>query len=110
MDIAKNIHEIRSEKGLNQQIIADALGVDVAVASNIEKGKRGVKVSELEKISKALGVDMLYLLTYPDVYVNRNEIRQDPVEAILQIKLKADKKEQVLKLIFGDHNVEVLNK
>ena len=32
------------------------------------------------------------------------------VEAVLQIKLKKDKKDQVLRLVFGDNNIEILNK
>ena len=34
----------------------------------------------------------------------------EPVEAILQIKLQKDKKDQVLRLVFGDNNIEILNK
>ncbi|MEA4975693.1 MAG: helix-turn-helix transcriptional regulator [Paludibacter sp.] len=110
MNIAKNISEIRKEKGLNQQIIADALDADVSVVSNIETGKRELKVSELEKIAKSLGVDTLYLLTYPHIYVKKDMSDREPVEAILQIKLQSDKKEQVLKLVFGENNLEILNK
>ena len=50
------------------------------------------------------------ILTYPDVYVRKEEAEAEPVEAILQIKLKKDKKDQVLKLVFGDNNIEILNK
>jgi transcriptional regulator with XRE-family HTH domain len=110
MDIVKNILEIRKEKGVSQEVIAEALGVDTAVISNIEKRKRELKVSELETISKVLGVDVLYLMTYPHIYEKKGEKGKDPVEAILQIKLQSDKKEQVLKLVFGENNLEILNK
>lgn len=110
MNVVENIKEIRLNKGIKQQIIADALCVDVAVISNIEKGKRELKVSELEKISKVLGVTVVDLFTYPKKYVESNECVNDPVEAILQIKLRKDKKEQVLKLVFGDNNLEILNR
>ncbi|MDR1543501.1 MAG: helix-turn-helix transcriptional regulator [Prevotellaceae bacterium] len=109
MDIVKNIFEIRKEKGVSQEVIAYALGVDTSVISNIEKRKRELKVSELEIIAKALGVDVLYLITYPHVYEKKGG-EKEPVEAILQIKLQSDKKEQVLKLIFGENNLEILNK
>jgi transcriptional regulator with XRE-family HTH domain len=109
MDIVKNIFEIRREKGITQEVIADVLGVDTSVISNIEKRKRELKVSELEKIAKVLDVDVLYLITYPDVYEMKNK-KREPVEAILQIKLMSDKKDQVLKLVFGDSNLEILNK
>jgi len=110
MNIAKNISEIRKEKGFNQQVIADALDADVSVVSNIETGKRELKVSELEKIAKSLEVDTLFLMTYPDIYIKKGKSEREPIEAILQIKLQSDKKEQVLKLVFGENNLEILNK
>jgi transcriptional regulator with XRE-family HTH domain len=68
MNVVKNILAIRKEKGISQEVIANALKLDTAVISNIEKGKRELKVSELEIIANTLGVDILYLLTYPYVY------------------------------------------
>jgi transcriptional regulator with XRE-family HTH domain len=111
MDIVKNITRIRKEKGVSQEVIANALEVDTAVISNLEKGKRDLKVKELEIIANVLDVDVLYLFTYPHVYVKKESKNSSaPVEAILQIKLQADKKEQVLKLVFGENNLEILNK
>ena len=110
MNVIDNIKEIRKENGVNQELIAEALGVDTSVVSNIEKGKRELKVSELEKIAKVLEVDVLYLLTYPHVYVRSDDSAPDPVEAVLQIKLRSDKKDQVLRLVFGENNLEILNK
>lgn len=110
MDIAKNIREIRLKKSINQQFLADALEVDVAVISNIEKGKRELRVNELEKIANALEVSVIDLIVYPKKYIEKTEGEEEPLEAILQIKLKKDKKEQVLKLVFGENNIEILNK
>ena len=45
-----------------------------------------------------------------DKFEKKEIIGEEPVEAILQIKLKKDKKDQVLKLVFGDNNIEILNK
>lgn len=98
------------QKGLNQTVIADALNVDTAVVSNIENGKRELKVSELEKIANALRVSVIDLLTYPKIYVEATSNVAEPIEAILQIRLRKDKKEQVLKLVFGENNLEILNK
>jgi transcriptional regulator with XRE-family HTH domain len=110
MDVVQNIIEIRKEKGINQELIAEALGIDVSAVSNIEKKKRELKVSELAKIASALKVDVVYLLTYPEYYIKKSESKSDPIEATLQIKLQSDKKDQVLKLVFGENNLEILNK
>jgi transcriptional regulator with XRE-family HTH domain len=108
MNIVKNITAIRKAKGINQEVIADALKLDTAVVSNIENGKRELKVRELEIIAKVLKEDVLYLITYPERY-EKSIKTTEPVEAILQIKLQSDKKDQVLKLIFGDECLEILN-
>ena len=110
MDIYKNIREIRLQKGINQQALADALNLDVAVISNIEKGKRDLRVKELEIISNVLGLTVVDLLTYPQQYVNIIDIpRSDDSEVSIQIKLKKDKRDQVMRLIFGDNDIEILN-
>lgn len=51
------------------------------------------------------------MLSLIQISLKKKEIiGEEPVEAILQIKLKKDKKDQVLKLVFGDNNIEILNK
>ena len=110
MEIYQKIREIRLQKSINQQVIADALSVDVAVVSNIEKGKRELRFKEVEIISNLFGMSLVDLITYPDRYVKISQEADEPVEAVLQIKLKKDKKDQVLKLVFGDNDIEILNK
>ena len=66
------IREIRLSKSMNQQVIADLLDVDVAVISNIEKGKRDLKLGEIEKISNLFAMPLVDLITYPDVYVKKD--------------------------------------
>jgi transcriptional regulator with XRE-family HTH domain len=110
MNVVRNIIDIRKEKGINQEFIAEALHVDTSVISNIERGKRELKVSELVKIAKALKVDVLYLLTYPHIYVKKDlPEKMEPVETAIQIKLTGEKRKKVLKLVFGDADLEFLN-
>ena len=111
MDIIKNILAIRKEKGITQEVIADSLFVDTSVISNIEKGKRELKVSELEKIANALKVDLLYLITYPDIYEKKdNANRVESPKVMLQIDVEEHVKADVIKLAFGDRVLEIKNK
>lgn len=103
------IKEIRVLKSMNQQVIADLLGVDVAVVSNIEKGKRDLRISEIEKISNLFGMSLIDLIAYPDVYVKEGS-KTAPLEATLQIKLSPAKREKVLSLILGRKNFELIEK
>ena len=109
MNVVDNILKIRRERFISQEFIANALGMDAAVVSNIENGKRELKVKELEIIAKALGVDVLYLLTYPHVYVRKEKNEPSPIEAVLQLKLSGEKRDEVLKLVFGESDLKLLN-
>lgn len=110
MNVIKNIFEIMSQKGIKQQVLSDALNCDAAVISNLKNGKRELKVSELEIISRCLEVDIIDLFTYPKKYVEYSNSNEEPIEAVLQIKLRRDKRDQILKIVFGDNNLEILNK
>lgn len=106
MEVLEAIKIIRLQKSINQQVIADALNLDVAVVSNIENGKRDLRVKELKIISNVLGISPVDLFTYPDKYVKLSQKEEDQTEAILQIKLTKEKKNQIMRMLFGHENIE----
>ena len=108
MNVVENIKTIRLEKGISQKILADSLGVDISSISNVENGKRELKVSELAIIANCLGVDVIDLFTYPKKYIPY-ESKNEEIETILQIRLKDSCKSKVLQLIFKDKDIELLN-
>ena len=108
--IAQNIRKILSDRGLTQSSIAVEKILPEGKLSKILNCEQMMKVEELSIIASKLSLRDIDILTYPDVYVARDPAREDPVEAVLQIKLKKDKKDQVLKLVFGDNDIEILNK
>ena len=55
-------------------------------------------------------MSVIDILTYPKIFVESTSNTLEPVEAILQIRLQKDKKDQVLKLVFGENNLEILNR
>ncbi len=107
MNVVDNIFEIMLQKGIKQQILADVLNCHNSVISNLKTGKRELKVRELEIIANLLNLRPIDLFTYPDVYVKADGT-DGPIEAVIQIKLRNNKKEQVLRMIFGDSNLELL--
>ena len=105
-DVVSNIKSIRIDKGITQEVLADALGVDTAVISNLEKGKRDLKVKELEKISKCLSVDVLYLFTYPHKYVDESCIQEEKSDDKVSVTFEVDRKKRdyLLHLVMGDNS------
>lgn len=104
--ILQNILKIRTDKGFTQENIAEHLGIEQSSYSLIEKGRRELSVERLLQIAIFLGVEPQDIITYP----NKGYSSENEVKAVLQIELKKDKKDQVMKLIFGDNNLEILNK
>lgn len=78
--------------------------------SKILRGDVYLSIEQMSKIATGLSLREIDLITWPDVYVPKQSPEAEPLEATLQIKLKKDKKDQVLKLVFGENNLEILNK
>jgi transcriptional regulator with XRE-family HTH domain len=106
-NILDNIFHIRTLKGLSQDYVANELNLSQSGYMLIEKGKRELKYDTLLQIAIAFKMDVIDIITYPNKVIQSKE---EDLEAILQIKLKRDKKDQVLRIVFGDNNLEILNK
>lgn len=100
-NVAANIKALRLEKGITQEVMADELGVDTAVISNIEKGKRDLKLKDIEKIAKCLGEDEIYILTYPQRYVDAATIvcEEDNNKVSVTFEVSPKKRDYLLHLV-----------
>lgn len=101
MNVISNIKKIRLSKSINQEIIADALGIDTSSFSNIENGKRELKVSELEKIANCLSVGVLDLFTYPKKYVDSESFASSERISVT-FEVSPDKRDVLLKMVTGE--------
>ena len=108
--IVDNIRKIMKEKNLTQATLAEYACTSESQFSKILNGKVHFSLQQIENIASKLSMREIDIMTYPKVFVEKEQAGEEPVEAILQIKLKKDKKDQVLKLIFGDNDIEILNK
>jgi len=114
-NILENIVKFRKDRQLSQDYVATRIGMKQSGYALIESGERGLQYNVLLQIAMAMNVDVIDIIAYPGEYVEKDiassmSDKKEPVEAILQIKLQSDKKDQVLKLVFGENNLEILNK
>ena len=105
-DILRNIDAILRNKGYSQEYLASQIGLKQAGLSLIMSGERELKYNTLLQIANALQESVINIIAYPDKYVLSKE--SISTETVLQIKLDNDKKEQVLKIVFGDEAAELL--
>ncbi len=61
-DLARNLRNLRHEKNLSQEVLADAAGIDRTYISALERGLYSVSIATLDKLAKALGVEPADLL------------------------------------------------
>lgn len=108
--IVANIRKIMAEKNLTQATLAEYTGTSESQFSKILNGKVQLSLWQLENLATNLSLRAIDIITYPLIYQEPKQSDSEAVEAVLQIKLKKDKKDQVLRLIFGDNDIEILNK
>ena len=108
--VARNILKILPSKKLNQTGLSTVTGISEKTMSKILRGEQHFRLEHISKIAKALSLREIDLLTYPDIYVKENRPEANPAEVLLQLRLTQEKKDQVLKLVFGENDIEILNK
>lgn len=110
--IVNNIRKIMNDRGLKQSSIAEYADTTASQFSKILSGDVKLTLAQLSNIATGLKMREIDIITYPEVYVKKDnsESESEPVEVVLQIKLQKEKKDQVLKLIYGENNLEIFNK
>ena len=107
--ILENISKIRVNKKITQKSIAEFLEIEQGSYSLLERGERELSIDRLLQIAIFFKMDIVDIITYPNKGSYNKENEED-IKAILQIELKKDKKDKIIKLIFGDNNLEIINK
>lgn len=72
------LKELRKEKGLSQQALADEIGVSKLTILRWEKGERELKSDKAQQLAEYFGVSVGYLLGYmanvPEITFEHNQI------------------------------------
>ncbi len=111
--VVEKLRKMMTDKNITQAAMAEYAETSPSQFSKILNGQLQLSLSHISNIARNMKIKELDIFTYPDVYVKKDgktEVEQEPIEATLQIKLKREKKDQVLKLVFGENNLEILNK
>ncbi len=109
--IINNIRKIMSDRRLTQEIISNYAGIHSSQMSKVLNFTITLSYKQLSNLASGLGMREIDIITYPEVYVPRNlAVKNDDTEVVLQLKLRKDKSDQILKLVFGENNIEILNK
>ena len=107
--VVANIIKIRNIKGFTKRQVAKSIGINEASYGRIESGDIALSYNHLALIASCFNMTVIDIITHPMKY-SIISAEEEPVEAVLQIRLRREKQDQVLKLVFGENNLEILNK
>lgn len=108
--VVERLRNLLKDRGLKQNSLIDAMDRDESSVSKVFNGKAKLSLDQLANIASFLDVSVVDILTYPERYERVKEASEEPAEVFVQLKLKKEKKDQVLKLLYGENNIEIFNK
>lgn len=109
-EILKNIAILRKNHNKSQDEMAELMDTTQSKYARFENGASKTDLKMLLKFSEVLNIDIIDIIKYPYKYVRQGTETPNEIKAILTIELKKEKRDKVLELIFGDKNLEILNK
>jgi transcriptional regulator with XRE-family HTH domain len=71
--VAWNVRRIRVLRGISSETLAAESGVDRSYLSRVERGVANSSIDLLERIARALGVEMAELFAVPEPHEERPE-------------------------------------
>lgn len=108
--IGEVIKSVVREKFKKDSDFAEKWGKSRQAVYDLYK-RETIDVNTLLEISKVLSYDFfeLYQQQLPFYKKKESTEEKEPIKATLQIELSQDKKDQVLRIVFGDNNLKILN-
>lgn len=110
LNIGQEVRKKVEENGIAKAKFAELLGI---ARQNIEKTvflKHSLDTDLLCNISEVLDCNFFDYYKSEDERNITDYIEKKEIKATLSIEMGSEKKEQMVRFIFGDKNVEILNK
>jgi len=100
MNIGDSIKKVREAKGLSQKEVALALSMNPSQYSKIENGKVDPQFSSIERIAKALEVELADIFNSDKLFSDINSLDKTVVEKVQLIEqLDENQKKSIFSII-----------
>lgn len=112
--VLENIRKIRESMGYTQEVLAEKLHVTQASYARFERGATKTDLGMVQSVADFFSMSLIDVITYPKKYIDSDYINnldsKKEIKATLTIEMGKEKKDQIFRFIFGDNDVEILNK
>lgn len=107
------IKEIRESRNLSTYKVAKLMNIPQATYSRFERGASKTDLERLTQFASVMGMSVVDVLVYPKHYIDTEEIplhvKAYEPDVMIQLKVRGDKRQEVLKAVLGNNGVELLN-
>lgn len=114
MFMKAKLKEIRESKGFSTYDVAKMMHITQSSYARIERGDTKIDLDRLSIFADVMEMSIVDVLMYPERYINirdiGKEINNAGPEVIVQIRVKEKKREEILRMLFGDSDVEILKR
>lgn len=104
-NLSEKIRQIRLQKGLSQENMADMLGLSTTAYGDIERGRTELSVSRLENVAKLLDVPLPELLGIDASMSETEWLRQENTRILAEnrrLQNELDQWKLKFRQLFGD--------
>ena len=108
-DVLDRLRQIMVDKRITQATLADYANVEPSQFSKIINGKVALRVSHLANIASNLGMSIIDIISYPDVY-EKKEIGSEKIKTSVTIEIEGNTKEQILRILSKENLFDFLIK
>lgn len=63
---ARHLRQFRQQRGLSQELLAELAGLHRTYVGSVERGERNISIDNMERLARALKVDLRELLATDD--------------------------------------------
>jgi len=107
--VVEQLIKVMNDKKLSKSAFAELIEFPEAKWNKISNGNQSLSIDEFSNIAEKLRMREIDIYTFPKKFVEIDK-KDDEIKAQLTIELRDECKQQVLEMIFGNKNVELLNK
>ena len=68
--VGNRIKQLRNEKGISQETLANRAGLDRTYITSVERGKRNITIVSMEKITNALEISLQDFFNFTQINVD----------------------------------------
>ena len=106
------IREVRESRELSTYDVAKLMKIPQATYSRFERGASKIDLERLEQFATVMGLSVIDVLVWPKHYIDVEDIpshvKAYEPDVLIQLKVRGDKRQAVLKAVLGNESVELL--